>query len=1658
MKTQRRSLISALLAVAITCIALAGALFVAPTFKTVLAVDNTEISIDFEQSTDANYFRSGTSSKSWGISNGTYKPNNTYSAAYYKEPLTIPTTGTLYISFDYYASSCLSMGLTNSNVVEDNINSDGSPTSALGTALSGAGAGLYASLGSAPGNKGWLESSMNLQGWIYNSVDLSSYLGAVHRMGIVCVDGAITFEIDGKTIYNATQTAKATLTETVYLTFHARTLNDYIDNLTIENDFDSKYNISTSDKDFSLLDKKGSISGHGGNKTFFGSNVDISSLSGGYERRNLYNAGYNFFGADYYTFKVDNQTGNYVSFGLDITEGKSNYGAWWTAAENMPYYLEYEDGTVKQGIIKQYNLNRGVMMVPTDFNGTLVFPLTSAERMSWSVNEDRVANWTKDSSAINLSNLSWIDVYYYETASCKDGGYLYVSNEQIWGDYIAGVANSANRVINAINNIGNVTLASESQIAFAREMYDALADKTAIADSYVTTLTNAETAYAELSDCSYMVGADGKNFEGTGGVSFGETFASSPSTLSAWVKVARSTADDTHVGTVMGNMERIMSSSNLYDSTNSFSFEITTNGNPKLIWRKSRTAKTVFLVENVDVRTGSYVNVTFVRDTAKLQLACYINGTLVATQSATEDQIKDLTFANFPRYVMVGNDYRDDEILAYGYHPDFAGYIADVSVYSTALTANQIVDNMSGIRADGLLGAIDFASGETGEYYDEVNANAFDTYGWKEVSDISELNLGEYSMAVLGDTQMLLSCAKDSTGKDLFRDGYNHNDNAFKTNTTWLAENADEIGLKFVMHVGDITDNLNYDDKWQKQGMIEMAYSLDYMDILTDAGIPWSLSRGNHDGGGTAARIKYFDGGSYVDGVWTPTDITYSLYSANGASGTASGSYSRHGYSGAEYGENSQRMNGLLSSGALTGFGTQDENMMRNTYYKFTAGEVKWLVLALDLEPTDTDIAWAKTVIEANTDSRIIITTHAYLGSTGNLMTTNMMTASGHNSGKNLWDKLVSKYSNIAMVLCGHSSGEDIVTTKLVGDNGNVVWNVMIDESAHEFIGKEQWAPIAILGFSDNGNTVNFNYYSTVANKLFRSANQFSIDLSEVVVEEEPEEETDTMNWPDATDTRQIVLKPNIQPFSVYSAGAGLRNNTVGDSTTLQIAYNGVQFRDYWKAYAVSIDIGADGVYKFDSDAYLKATKLMVAVLQTSAKDGLTRIVELTDPDTTDTISFANGMYGPLATGGSVYMTDILPNGINVCAGDQITVLFSGSTSYWGKMLLDGAVYNAQGVEIEDHDLNMTSATIANNLYKAGYNGKMADGTTSSYKNYKGFTAGWLHLTGSFANFFTQYTNTITVKDESGNTLFTAVSPALGAMVGTQSKLPTLIADGYKFIGYIADNKQYAGDEYSVWGTSSTSGTTQTVTALFEKLPEIITIYDTDGKEAVVLPGTFTGELPVLTRSGRVFLGYLVNGELVKTHNYTGEEESVKAVFAKFSTYNGASMRISEPAGLRFRTFIDTSVLTAIGAENFAFGTIVAHADDILVNGAYDYSKLVIDTEVQHLNIVSTEEGQGSIGNYTYFNGALVSIKANHYDWKWAGVGYMTVTYADGSTQTFYAGVNDNARSVAEIAKNAYDEVRLVRTNTFSIAVEGGYSMYDQTTLNELAVFFGGAN
>ncbi len=256
----------------------------------------------------------------------------------------------------------------------------------------------------------------------------------------------------------------------------------------------------------------------------------------------------------------------------------------------------------------------------------------------------------------------------------------------------------------------------------------------------------------------------------------------------------------------------------------------------------------------------------------------------------------------------------------------------------------------------------------------------------------------------------------------------------------WIVENKESKKIEYVFGLGDITDKDTVAEWDLVKGEI----------FKLNGVVPYSLVRGNHDG--SAYYNKYFNVDEYTS--------------------------------------------------QFEGFFNQ--RMIENSWRTFTVGEVKYLTITLDYGASDKLLNWAADIIEQHPDHRVIITTHAYLfrdGTTldvGDVVPPNKTgkTDGSVNNGDQMWDKLISKYENIFLVMSGHDPCDNIIVAQDKGVHGNVVTQMLIDPQG---VDASQGATgmVAMLYFSNDGKTVTIENYSTVRGEFYMSTSQLVIEVPE---------------------------------------------------------------------------------------------------------------------------------------------------------------------------------------------------------------------------------------------------------------------------------------------------------------------------------------------------------------------------------------------------------------------------------------------------------------------------------------------------------------------------------------------------------------------------------
>ena len=151
-----------------------------------------------------------------------------------------------------------------------------------------------------------------------------------------------------------------------------------------------------------------------------------------------------------------------------------------------------------------------------------------------------------------------------------------------------------------------------------------------------------------------------------------------------------------------------------------------------------------------------------------------------------------------------------------------------------------------------------------------------------------------------------------------------------------------------------------------------------------------------------------------------------------------------------------------------------------------------------------------------------------------------------------------------------------------------------------------------------------------------------------------------------------------------------------------------------------------------------------------------------------------------------------------------------------------------------------------------------------------------------------------------------------------------------------------------------------------------------------------------------------------------------EAVTVDFQTLAGAQVRFKDPTGLRFLSQVKKADYDALGAAATATGTLILPTD-LLGTGDLTLEALKDKTEGKdYLNVTNdgwlNAETAETDGVYT-FSGAIVGIKKGNYNRNFSAVSYLTVTYADGTTASFYGGYSaENATSIKTVAEKALED------------------------------------
>lgn len=314
-----------------------------------------------------------------------------------------------------------------------------------------------------------------------------------------------------------------------------------------------------------------------------------------------------------------------------------------------------------------------------------------------------------------------------------------------------------------------------------------------------------------------------------------------------------------------------------------------------------------------------------------------------------------------------------------------------------------------------------------------IPASAAWTWTWTNTNPVApDPDKYAFSFALVGDTQTLstLDASTEETMKEWgFKASDHVNKGYMSTIYTWIANNVEEKKIAHVFGLGDITQNRNTAEGKKEFEAAKQAWS------VLNGKVPYSLVRGNHD------SMPFYQ--QYV------CDDEYIA-----------------------------QFDGVYKSGT---------NVGRSTYKKLEIEGMKFLLLSLDFGANDAVLNWACDVVEQHPEYKVIVSTHGYLADktrrTGEGKNDYISaTDGGYNLGEAIWQKLVKKYDNMLMVLCGHMYADPMAMRTVKGDKGNTVYEIMFNPQDYDLV-KEPSGMVAMLYFSKDGKNCWLEHYSTIKNQ-----------------------------------------------------------------------------------------------------------------------------------------------------------------------------------------------------------------------------------------------------------------------------------------------------------------------------------------------------------------------------------------------------------------------------------------------------------------------------------------------------------------------------------------------------------------------------------------------
>lgn len=511
-------------------------------------------------------------------------------------------------------------------------------------------------------------------------------------------------------------------------------------------------------------------------------------------------------------------------------------------------------------------------------------------------------------------------------------------------------------------------------------------------------------------------------------------------TFEAWVNIDKDFSGR-NGGVIFGNFYNSM-----YSYGDDFNIEVTKDGylvfNYFVLTNYPVVARPYIFNShpNLKINTGLDTHIAITRTTNSISL--FING----EHKETGDFISSYTNHSKMRYE-VGVDYKN--WTSYPKEP-LLGNVEQISLFSSVLTNEEIKDDylnktrsFTKERRSSTVGNWYFGNEWTQDVVFDTSENRNHALlcTQEKFIKVEETKEFDYTLVMFPDVQTSTHYAPSR----------------YYSQVQWVIDSQSKLNIPMVNYVGDLVDNplgaASTEDEWLSV--------TNGFDMYKKAGLTWGFCLGNHD----------YDGSGNVARETTGLDAHI------------------------DYNEiyNQKHFGGYFEEGSL-----------ENTYFQFVVDGVKYLYLNLEFGPRDQVIRWANRLIEANQDSRVIIFTHSYLTPASTLTGPDdhysvdrygLHNNTNVNNGQKLWDKCFSKHKNVFMVFSGHESDDDVCYQPLIGENGNVVYNFLID--AQGSFSSNGIDMVFMMKINESQKRAYCYWYCPSLGMYLNTQNQFMIDFGQ---------------------------------------------------------------------------------------------------------------------------------------------------------------------------------------------------------------------------------------------------------------------------------------------------------------------------------------------------------------------------------------------------------------------------------------------------------------------------------------------------------------------------------------------------------------------------------